>query len=153
DEAPSGANDHALPHGTGADRVLKPAATSARAAVVHVTLLIEPVIDDAVAVVVDTIADLDAAVGLQALAPVGRIVIGIAVAEGAAAELALAARAGGRGVREQAVVAALPAVVGVGLQIVAFVDLAVAVVIQAVADLGEGQAAIGKGVRVVGVDL
>ncbi len=87
----------------------------ARAAVVDVAHDVEAVVDGAVAVVVDAVADLDAAVRLGALAPVRRIVVGVEESR-LTGELALAGDTGGDRVRDDALVKARPAVRDVRLQ-------------------------------------
>ena len=88
----------------------------AAAAVVDVGLEVEALVDDAVAVVVDAVAGLDAAVRRLALAAVRGILVGVdEVAD--AGELARAGHAVGRRVRRRAVVEARAAVERVGLAI------------------------------------
>src|SRR5262249_36768005 len=116
-EVGQAAIEAALPGRAGADRVLEVAAVAALAAVGLIGLQIKVVVDDAVAVVVHAVADLDAAVGHGALASIGGIVVRVAMPEGAGAELTLAAHAQGARVREQALVTAHAAVVHVGLQV------------------------------------
>jgi hypothetical protein len=88
----------------------------ARAAVVHVGHEVEAVVDDAVAVVVEAVADLDAAVGLGALAAVRRILVSVEEA-GLTGELAHPRHARRRRVGDDALMEAGAAVRGVGLQL------------------------------------
>jgi hypothetical protein len=93
------------------------------------------VVDEPVAVVVFAVADLDAAVSRRAgvLTPVVSIAIDIEVAR-QAGEAALPLLATPAGVGGAAHMAALAAVDRVGLQVEAFVDGAIAVVVRAIAD-------------------
>jgi hypothetical protein len=94
------------------------------------------VVDESVAVVVFAVADLDAAVAWRAgiLTPVVRIAIDIVVAR-QAVDPTLSLLAASAGVGGTAHVAALSTVVWVGLQVEAFVNGAIAVVVRAIADL------------------
>src|SRR5207248_195722 len=85
------------------------------------------VIDDAVAVVVEIVAALDAVVGPGALAAVGGIVVGIAVPEVAGAHRAVAADAHAFriGIQKPTVVAAGATILRIGIEIEAIVDDAV----------------------------
>ena len=76
---------------------------------------VEAVVDDAVAVVVDAVAELDAAVGRLALAAVGWVLVGVEEA-GEAGVLARPGDAGRVGVHD-ALVEARAAVRDVGLQL------------------------------------
>src|SRR5262249_12237231 len=128
----------------GRRRVQRDADVAAGAAVVRVVGGVEALVDLAVAVVVEAVADLLAAVGGDA----GRLAAGplVAVEEaGQALVVAVAADAGPALVRLGLVAAdvAAAAVQRVAVEVEAVVDVAVAVVVETVADLGLAERAVG----------
>ena len=114
----------------------------ADAAVLQAGHQIEPVVAHAVAVVVLAVADLEAAVGDLALAAVGLQLVQVHEAGLAGLQPAAPDRADRAGVGEVAALAAGAAVLRVGVEVEVLVDQAVAVVVQAVALLGAGRAAV-----------
>src|SRR5262249_16507021 len=115
-------------------------------------VVVEAVVDDAVAVVVEVVADLHAAVGRRALvlAPGRLLVIGVVearLAVGGRVERAGAGLPfGAVGLEELARLAGLAAVVDVGHLVDVLVDVTVAVVVEPVARL---DAAVGREARVL----
>src|SRR5262249_8780016 len=113
-------------------------------------LQVEALVDLTVAVVVDSVADFGLRRdGALILAAVGGIAVQVDIARIAGAHRAGAAYAEGGRVHEAAARAAAAAMVRVGVLLEALVDLAVTVVVDAVAVLGPGEvtevlAAVGE---------
>ena len=105
------------------------------AAVIRVAPQVEAVVDDAIAVVVRAVAQLNATVGHHALATVGGVLVGVDVAGRARGDHARACNAGGSRGRSGTDDAAGTAIERIGLQIESVVDHTIAVVIDAVAQL------------------
>jgi len=139
------AADPALAAPTDRLRMTQAAAVAALAAVGRITDEVVAVVDEAVAVVVLTVADLDAAVGegAAALAAVVLPAVEVRVAGGAAGEVAEGVPAAPRAVAVLAAVVARATVLGVARQQEVLVGVAVAIVVEPVAALGDRPAAIG----------
>src|SRR5262249_51523719 len=133
----------------------KQATPAAGAAVHRVGRKVEALVDLAVAIVVDTVADLGhRRHRAVVLATVGRPSVQIHPSRIAGAHDAASGHAACGRVRVRAAQAAGAAVIGVVLLVEPFVDLAVAVVVHAVADLGPGEMAhVLAPVRQLTVDI